>query len=130
MINIPPLRTKKAGKELKTVIEILVFLPNFKLNSLNHSENEVHIISNCTATNDTVCSRCEAGLVWSYDLSECVRCGPCCSNSVVDLGCSLDHGDPTMACIYHTNCAGDKESGSPVDFGKFQIVRQASRKRV
>ena len=86
--------------------------------------SEVYTISNCTATNDTVCSRCEVGLVWSSDLSECVRCGPCCSNSVVYLGCSPDHGDPTMACIYDAACAGDKVPGlnSTGDVGWYQTV--------
>ena len=86
--------------------------------------SEVYTISNCTATNDTVCSRCEVGLVWSSDLSECVRCGPCCSNSVVYLGCSPDHGDPTMACVYDAACAGDKVPGlnSTGDVGWYQIT--------
>ena len=58
-------------------------------------------VSNCTAANDTVCSRCETGLIWSDDLTQCVRCGPCCSNNTVDSGCSED---PAAGCIYDPEC--------------------------
>ena len=72
------------------------------------SDGEVYTLKKCTATNDTVCSRCEPDLIWSEDLARCVRCGPCCSNSVVDLSCSLQGSDPGASCLFNSDCAGAK----------------------
>ena len=65
-------------------------------------------VSNCTTTNDTVCSRCKPDLIQSEDLGQCMRCGPCCSNSTVDGGCS---GDSAIGCIYDPGCTGIEETG-------------------
>ena len=72
-----------------------------------------YTVTNCTSMNDTVCSRCEPDLIWSDDLARCVRCGPCCSNSTMDSGCS---GDSSMGCIYDPDC--DVTTFSPNGFGR------------
>ena len=71
------------------------------------SEYSVFTVVNCTATSDTVCSRCESDLIWSEDLARCVRCGTCCSNSTVDSACS---GGPATGCIYDPGCTGIDEA--------------------
>ena len=69
---------------------------------------DTYTLTNCTTTNDTVCSICEQHLIWSEDLAQCVQCGPCCSNSVVDLSCSLKGSDPGANCLFNPDCIGVK----------------------